>query len=481
MRRWIWNRARVIALVGALSLPAAAMAVDVGDFMDEMYLSASSSPALVETQSRMGISGGSFHLRSPIRNINVYNFAPPGIEIGGCGGVSLFGGAFSMINVEEAIELMRQIGSQALSVAFSLALRIISETLFQNIKEKLDEVMEWTRKFRDTCEAAHALVDASGIESWMTEMAKTYKTSTGASSDAGALAMDEADEPGGTVADVVESQGKDTIPMHGNRLWNAMEKNDEIKFGPLLGVSETRAREIAMSILGTSIACKESDRSPADARDPHASGFPPILSLTDFKMSTSAMSGETGEAGGAVGVDPVVLNIYECQDGDCCEMDANGEVEVYGFMDYVMEMLDRIELDIVQNNYDETGLYSEENARFVNAAQNVPVVSILSKYAHQPYVRAMMKGVMAEIIANQFMVEFGEQMLRLSRLVYVGTDIPPHEGLVRAQEEISAEVRQLRTTGLERLDVYAKMLGTMRLIDQFNNWATPTGNMPGAE
>ncbi len=111
-----------VALLCA-SLPTQA---DLGGALDSMFVTATTRPGVYQSQSRMGLVGGSFTMGGANKTVNIINFTPPRIEAG-CGGIDLFLGSFSMISGEQFKQLLKQIGSAAAGYFFELALKTMCQ------------------------------------------------------------------------------------------------------------------------------------------------------------------------------------------------------------------------------------------------------------------------------------------------------------------------------------------------------------------
>lgn len=125
-----------------------------------------SKPGVYEGVSRGVITGGGLSIHNRIINANIVAFSPPSWKIG-CGGIDIFGGSFSFINADQLVQLMRAIAANASGYAFSLAVDFISTTIGLNIKEWLNQIQEWIRKYSNSCEMAKSIVDAGwNSEPW---------------------------------------------------------------------------------------------------------------------------------------------------------------------------------------------------------------------------------------------------------------------------------------------------------------------------
>lgn len=476
MSRLKWSRAfrhvLVVVFIVTLALPSAQASIDT--FMGDLYSSTSSSPRAIRTQSRMGFAGGSYHLRSPIRNITLYSIAAPRIDAGGCGGISLYGGAFSLITLDEAKQIIKQIGANAASVAFTLALRMVSEMLYNNIKEWVDKVDKLSREFRNTCQLAQKL--ASPVTGWLDELALQKNVKEGDASDAGKVKRDEEKRPGSSVAKAAQRGGGADMAPYGNLTYKALKENNNlsIEFADLLGTGTKEGREIVMSVFGTQLFCyDQNEGGENNHRTRHKKGvvLEPLVSIDEFKLSSSTGAPADEQAGSGE------INVYRCLDDACCEYTTD-QVELTGFWDHVVTRLDEIEQDIL--NQDSTNLERDENARFINAARHIPVVAVLTKYIHEESMRSMMKGAMAEYIADFFMAEFLRRLHSLSLRLYSGSDIPKPAVFLEVQEDLSERARVL-ASGNEGLEVYAKIMETIQRASAVNTFTTASdaGLAPG--
>ena len=125
------NGSRVVALLlvvllcGARTVEAD-MGTDLGDYFNEFNgLINVTDPGVYRGQAAGYYSGGGLYLRVPQRSYQLYSLQTPRFRTG-CGGIDLYAGGFSLINSDELVAMLRNIGQSAVSYAFMLALRTIS-------------------------------------------------------------------------------------------------------------------------------------------------------------------------------------------------------------------------------------------------------------------------------------------------------------------------------------------------------------------
>ncbi|MEC9364765.1 MAG: conjugal transfer protein TraH [Pseudomonadota bacterium] len=143
------------ALVFGSCAARAGIGSDVQDFFDEINYANVTAPGVYEGQSAGYFTGGGLYTRTPIRNYSLLNVQMPRFRAG-CGGIDLYSGGFSFINADQFTEMLRNIGSNATSLAFMLALQVVSP----QINGVLADIYDWAQKANNaqinSCEAAGA-------------------------------------------------------------------------------------------------------------------------------------------------------------------------------------------------------------------------------------------------------------------------------------------------------------------------------------
>ena len=83
---------------------------DLQQEMDAMFgtMTNATAPTAHLGQRRGVISAGSVVSRNRVMSANMVSFIPPSFSAG-CGGIDLFGGSFSFINMNQFVDLMRAV------------------------------------------------------------------------------------------------------------------------------------------------------------------------------------------------------------------------------------------------------------------------------------------------------------------------------------------------------------------------------------
>ena len=150
---------RLLLLTGCLLAPVPAHA-DLEAEMSAMFgaLVNVTEPTAHLGQRRGVLSAGSVVARHRLVDANLVSFVPPSFEAG-CGGIDLFGGSFSFINVEQFTNLLRAIASNAAGYAFQLALTTMAPSAAEIIEQLQKKVQQMNQLFGSSCQLAQGIVN----------------------------------------------------------------------------------------------------------------------------------------------------------------------------------------------------------------------------------------------------------------------------------------------------------------------------------
>ena len=155
------NRHRHLVLVVSGCLVASApVHADLDAEMETMFgtLVNVTEPTAHLGQRRGVLSAGSVVSRNRIVDTNLVSFVPPSFEAG-CGGIDLFGGSFSFVNVEQFTNLLRSIASNAAGYAFQLALTTMAPSAAEIIEQLQKKVQQMNQLFGSSCQLAQGIVN----------------------------------------------------------------------------------------------------------------------------------------------------------------------------------------------------------------------------------------------------------------------------------------------------------------------------------
>jgi len=211
---------------------------DLQSEMDSMFgtMTNVSSPTAHMGQRRGVISGGSVVARNRIVETNLASWVPPSFSAG-CGGIDLYGGSFSFINMNQFITMMRAIPANAAGYAFQLAINAMSPAVGEIMTDLQKKIQAFNQHFSNSCQLAQGLVnDATSI--LPQEMQQKMKKSNisikdnitdvfGANTNTTGLG-----DPSAQIKTAAPNEVKTDI--QGNLVWRALNKNNAgswFKFG----------------------------------------------------------------------------------------------------------------------------------------------------------------------------------------------------------------------------------------------------------
>jgi conjugative transfer pilus assembly protein TraH len=239
-------------------------------------------------------TGGSLMMRAPGRNYPLVNAQLPSLRAG-CGGIDLYGGAFSFINKQQFIALLQNIGSNAVGYAFKLALQSISPDIDKLLTELQDQMNKINAMNINSCEAAQALVNGvvgeydSSVQSGCANISQ-YLGSVTDRADARSPAP-PTPRGGQDAANSADPNVRNATFVKGNVIWLALNQ--------VGGTISQQEKELIMSVIGTVILYPPADDgsgasrampsppSPACAICCSAAA-PPPRKATSISRSTSA-------------------------------------------------------------------------------------------------------------------------------------------------------------------------------------------------
>jgi len=149
-----------LLLVCSALIPSAYAGIeqDLNHFFDALgYTSNVSNGGAYEGQSAGLYTGGSLLARNAVRNTQMASMQLPSYRAG-CGGIDLFTGGFSFINSDNLVQTLENIGNNAVSFAFLLAL----ESMAPVVESTTVILNDWAQKINqaniNSCESAASLV-----------------------------------------------------------------------------------------------------------------------------------------------------------------------------------------------------------------------------------------------------------------------------------------------------------------------------------
>ncbi len=328
---------RVVAGLLAVSVAAAPLATHAADLNTEMQamfddlgaLGNVTAPGAFRGQAMNLYTGGSLMMRAPGRNYPLASAQLPSLRAG-CGGIDLYGGAFSFINKQQFIALLQNIGANAVGYAFKLALQSISPDIDKLLTELQDQINKINAMNINSCEAAQALVNGVVGEydnSMMSGCANIsqYLGSVSDRAEARLSCATNAPSVVKTAANSADPNVRNTTFVKGNVTWLALNQ--------VGGAISRQEKELIMSVIGTVILHPPADDG-SGATPRYAE--PTIVGLRDLLLGhgASAASGR------------VDIEVYVCDEPAECLYPTRATVSAKPFTGLVSERLHRMSENI---------------------------------------------------------------------------------------------------------------------------------------
>jgi conjugative transfer pilus assembly protein TraH len=329
---------RMLASLLAVSLtttPLVGRPADLNAEMQAMFndlgvLGNVTTPGAFRGQAMNLYTGGSLMMRAPGRNYPLATVQLPSLRAG-CGGIDLYGGAFSFINKQQFIALLQNIGANAVGYAFKLALQSISPDIDKLLTELQDQINKINAMNINSCEAAQALVNGVVGEydnSMMSGCANIsqYLGSVSDRAEGRLTCATNAPAVVKTAANSSDPNVRNATFVKGNVTWLALNQ---------VGGSISREeKELIMSVIGTVILTPPADDG-SGATPRYAE--PTIVGLRDLLLGRGASATDGN----------VDIEVYVCDEPVECMNPGRATVSVKPFTRLVADRLHRMSENIV--------------------------------------------------------------------------------------------------------------------------------------
>lgn len=305
LNRFIHTAVSVSVSAALVCAPMSAYPMTMQDMFNGM---GNTTPAgAYQGQTQNVYTGGSMAIRMPQKTYQISSFTPPSIR-GGCGGIDIFGGAFSHINAQEFVNMLQNIGSAALSQAFFMAIDAMSPMVGVNLKQLMDKLQKATNQSINSCEQGKALLaqidmegKMGGLKKWSVDHSVDHLFSNNTFPDrAEAENKTKNDAPTQVAALTVKVVNENHII--GNLVWNVLALNN--KSGGEQ-VSEFEAR-LLMSLVGSEVIGLSSTEAASSGTTAKPAPIPAMASAQTLK-NFIGVSDKTGLDG---------FQIYQCFNAD---------------------------------------------------------------------------------------------------------------------------------------------------------------------
>lgn len=281
-----FHKTLIATAMAITCMPAAAsIQSDLNSFFDSMGLNSNiTPPGAYEGQTAGYYTGGNMFARAPVRNYNLMTVQMPSARAG-CGGIDLFAGGFSFINSDQLVAMMKNIGSNAVGLAFQVALSTISPKLSGLLQDMQNMANEINSASINSCETAATMLGSVLPQSDASNSAlcKSMGTAMGSFSDY-ASARQGCGTGGQRTSTLTAARNnnefKDVL-VDGNITWRALKKLS-------LTSSDTELAQMTMSMVGAIVY-------PLPANDAAISApryIPAVVQFNDTDLRAFMHGGE---------------------------------------------------------------------------------------------------------------------------------------------------------------------------------------------
>jgi conjugative transfer pilus assembly protein TraH len=343
-------------------------------------------PLAYEGQRAGFVTMGSVQIRTRVRNTQLANIQLPSARAG-CGGIDLFGGAFSFLSKEELIMLMEAIMQNAAGFAFELALESMSPAVQETVAKLRDLAQQVNSMNINSCEAGQALASSlwPAVDSASRHICTTMGSYQGLFADH--IASRHSCGTGGNQTDTLaqaNEEMQDQVPIDINYAWEAIQKNAFL-------ASDQALSEFFMTLTGTIITTAPASNNEGPQHNP----IPPRAASEEMVQAL---------------VDGGTVQIWECDSQECLNPNLQNITITRGdaLITKVTATISQIR-DAIRNGNDEI---SDEAVALLGMT-SVPVLDMLiTGMSYQHVFVDSEISAMAEVVAVDLAMIYVDQALQ---------------------------------------------------------------------
>jgi len=256
------------------------------------------------------VSFGSVSARTKIFSNNIVSLTLPEFS-GGCGGIDMFGGSFSFINMQQFIQLMRAIAANSIGLLFNIAIDYIDSLLGTNLRGFLTWIQRLNGLLSNSCRLAKGIIaqGANALSGSMDErLAGSFARNVGNKGiydEFSAWWKENPFEEGPKAGTQDENIEKG---LYGNVVWEGLKKAGEGTFSVSGSAWNVKFMRQLMSLTGTVIVTEPNTNSGTDTPAPQIYSEDATLELKVFVEGYKDSSGNKQTSG----------EVFLCSDNEHC-------------------------------------------------------------------------------------------------------------------------------------------------------------------
>jgi conjugative transfer pilus assembly protein TraH len=378
--------------------------------------------------------GGSISARTPIDNLQLLTIKSPDIKAG-CGGIDIFGGAFSFINAEQFTQFLQSIGSNALGYAFSLGLEAICPTCNSALKWLRDQMNQINKLSTDSCMAAKALVNTAGSAAGLWDLQSCAQTKGAGDPVTGWLQCASGSE--NDIRQQLKSNAdQKTQDAIANKKKEAPRGSTTAQALQWSGLSADQKQQI-MSMVGTWATSTAEETSDCTF-------YPATLSLEDLVNGGTVTLLKCGSGG--------------LDDSQSCENITTEEKTIDGFTKMVKD-----EMNAILTKYKNNTPLTDDEKSFISSIPVPPIAYMLKSSL-----------IYSETLANDLIDTTSEAAATMLAWHLLDRYIAAYEqGISKMSAcgleytDIADQIREIRQSRQELFDKYMKVFNAQAKFIQF--------------
>lgn len=404
-----------------------------------------SDGAAYQTQGAGYYTLGGFSGRTKVADVNPLTITPPGIRAG-CGGIDAYMGAFSHINADQFIALLKAIPANALGFAFQLALATVSPQIETNIA-KLQAIIEKVNSMNmNSCDMAQGLVGgALALAGKNQAYCETTANSQGWATDFARSRMECGS--GGKSSEHIKDANSvhgDQRPVDVNIAWEVLKKSQLVN-------KDLELSEFIQTLTGTIIIKTPTD----DSKGPETIYKTNLIVKNDLIKAI---------------LDGGEMKIITCDEADKCLNPSEKNVKLPENQSF-RKRINNLITQIAEKIKDKDGALTPEEKDLITKT-SIPLYS--SMVAKQAYFKNSLANsrdaeLYTEVIAIDILYNYLDEILKSveeqSKQVTNFNQENIDKFIVGIQKA-RKEIVQFKTDNRESLDVAIKILKNQRMIEE---------------
>lgn len=410
------------------------------------------SPGVANSQMGNHFAGGSLSVRTPSLNVTPVKMTLPSFGGGGCNGIDVFAGAFTMISSDQLVALGKAIASNAATFAFDLAVSTLSPAIANAYKQLRDLANKINQMQINSCEQGAAIVanlwPGEANASMQRKVCQTIGKNNGYFTDS-AAAKYECDNKNKTPQLANQARNspeyQDMFKDNQNSTWKAIEQSNIF--------TDSELKNLTLTLVGTVISKAATT----------ASGRP------DFKyyagkggnddMFEAIMYGGTIEG-------------YSCSAGSSClSMNTSATITISeddAFVNLVRNIIK--ELSNVAKS--QTDTLTPRHMAFLNNV-TLPIYKMIlvdNAYSKGTTGSALNPENYAELVAINYFTNYINSLIESAEIAviqeYANTKEPSIEVWLNSVKDIKKKIQNRNVNQKQNANAYAQMVEKTMQIER---------------